>query len=109
MRLEIARAALGAGELVAPSLVGRLLLWRKPDTTETVVARVLGARHLVQAGLTRRAGSGLHVLGADVDLLHAASMLLLGALDRKHRRAAFTTAAVAFIFCFCEYCMKTRD
>lgn len=109
MRLEAARAALGSAELVAPSLVARLLLWRKPATTEVVVARVLGVRHLVQAGLTWKAGSGIHVLGADVDLLHCASMLLLAVVDAKHRRAALTTAAIAFLFAVCEYRFETRD
>ncbi|MGN6200166.1 hypothetical protein [Humibacter sp.] len=109
MRLEAARAALGSAELVAPSLVARLLLWRKPATTEVVVARVLGVRHLVQAGLTWKAGSGIHVLGADVDLLHCASMLLLAVFDAKHRRAALTTAAIAFLFAVCEYRFETRD
>ena len=109
MRLEAVRAALGGAELVAPALVGRVLLFRKPDWKVRAVARVLGTRHLVQAGATYSAGSGLHVLGADVDLLHSASMLLLGAVARGHRRAAFTSAAIALTFAVCEYRLKTRD
>ncbi|NNC14092.1 hypothetical protein HII28_19730 [Planctomonas sp. JC2975] len=109
MRLETVRAAFGAVELVMPSLVGQLLLWRKPDVKEIVVARVLGARHLIQAVFTSRAGSGIHVLGADVDLLHGVSMLLLATLDPKHRRAALTTTAIAFLFAVCEYHFHTHD
>ncbi len=65
-----------------------------------VVARVLGARHLAQAALTaagQRADPGSPVPlggGAAVDLLHAASMLALGAMDRRVRRTTFTDAAV---------------
>jgi len=109
VRLEAVRAALGGAEVVAPAVLGRALLFRKPDWKVRAVARVLGTRHLVQAGATYRAGSGLHVLGADVDLLHSASMVLLGALARKHRRAAFTSAAIALTFAVCEYGLKTHD
>ena len=64
------------------------------------MARLLGVRHLVQAGLTvvaQRADPGNSVLlggGAAVDLLHAASMLALGAVDDAVRRTALTDAAV---------------
>ncbi|GAB3611372.1 hypothetical protein GCM10027414_34980 [Humibacter ginsengiterrae] len=109
MKLEAVRAALGSAELVAPSLVARLLLWRKPAGSEVAVARVLGVRHLVQAGATYKAGSGIHVFGADVDLLHCASMLLLAVVAPEHRRAALTTAAIAFLFAVCEYRFETRD
>jgi hypothetical protein len=64
------------------------------------VARVLGVRHLVQAGLTVAAQqSDRHsplVLGggAAVDLLHATSMLALGAADEGVRPVALTDAAI---------------
>jgi hypothetical protein len=108
VRLEAVRAALGGAELVAPGLVGRVLLFRKPDWKTRAVARVLGMRHLVQAGLTYSAGPGLHVLGADVDLLHSGSMLLLAAAAGRHRRAALTSAAIAATFAVCEYRLKAR-
>lgn len=109
VRLEAVRAALGGAELVAPALLGRVLLFRKPDWKVSTVARVLGTRHLVQAAVTRSAGPGLHVLGADVDLLHSGSMVLLGVLLKgHHRRAALTSAAIALTFAVCEYRFKTR-
>ncbi len=64
------------------------------------VARVLGMRHLAQAGLTAAAqwadpGSpGSFGAGAAVDLVHAASMMGLGAIDRRVRRTTFADAAV---------------
>ncbi len=71
-----------------------------PGSRARLVARVLGVRHLAQAALTaagQRADPGSPVPlggGAAVDLLHAASMLALGAADRRVRRATFTDAAV---------------
>lgn len=109
MRLEAVRAAVGGAELIAPALVGRVLLWRTPDWKVRAVARVLGARHLVQAGLTYSGGPGLHVLGADVDLLHSASMVLLGVFAGRYRRPALTSAVIALTFAVLEYRLKTRD
>jgi len=71
-----------------------------PGSRARLVARVLGVRHLAQAALTaagQRADPGSPVPlggGAAVDLLHAASMLALGATDRRIRRTTFTDAAV---------------
>ena len=61
---------------------------------------MLGVRHLAQAALTaagQRADPGSPLPlggGAAVDLLHAASMLALGAMDRRVRRTTFADAAV---------------
>ena len=59
------------------------------------MARVLGARHLIQAGLTAaalRAGPGrtYYALagGAAVDVLHATTMVGLALVDRGARRVA---------------------
>jgi len=64
------------------------------------VARVLGVRHLAQAGVTAAVqltdpGSALVLSGgAAVDLVHATSMVALGAVDSHVRRATLTDAAV---------------
>ncbi len=64
------------------------------------VARVLGVRHLVQAGLTAAALRAVPgnpvplVLGAAVDLLHATSMVALGAVDRGGRRGALADTGI---------------
>jgi hypothetical protein len=60
------------------------------------VTRLLGTRHLVQgivSGLapTRR----VLALGGFVDLMHGASMALLGGLDPDRRRLAWTDSAIA--------------
>jgi hypothetical protein len=36
-------------------------------------------------------------------------MLLLAVVAPEHRRAALTTAAIAFLFAVCEYRFETRD
>jgi hypothetical protein len=65
------------------------------------VARVLGIRHLVQAGLTAVAlraaepGPSLPLgLGAAVDVLHASTMVGLAAVDRGARRVALADMGV---------------
>jgi hypothetical protein len=64
------------------------------------VARVLGVRHLVQAGLTAAAlrgepGSPLPlVLGAAVDVLHASTMVGLAVVDRGARRVALADTGI---------------
>ncbi len=59
-------------------------------------ARILGARHLAQALVTSgRPPPAVLVLGAEADAAHAASMVVLGLLSRRWRRAALTDALIA--------------
>jgi hypothetical protein len=97
--LTLVRAGYGVGLVSAPGLlIG--LTDAAPGRRECAVARVLGMRHLLQAGLTVAAGradpDNLVVLGggAVADLLHAASMLALGAVDSGVRRTVLTDAAL---------------
>jgi hypothetical protein len=72
----------------------------RPSRRACGVARVLGVRHLVQAGLTAaalRAEPGSPVplaLGAAVDVLHASTMVGLALLDRGARRVALADTGV---------------
>jgi hypothetical protein len=96
------RAAWGGALLVAPGAV--LALTTRSDPAflgaARTVLRVLGARHLVQAGVElRRPGAAVLGAGAVVDGLHAASGVTLAALDRRWRRSALLDAAVATGFC----------
>lgn len=97
--VTLVRAGYGAGLVAAPGvLIG--LTGERPGRRECAVARVLGVRHLMQAAITvaaERAGPDCPVVlggGAAVDVLHAASMLALGAVDRGVRRTVLTDAAV---------------
>lgn len=94
--LEGARAAYGLVELVAPGLLIQAVLHEQSDSRDRAVARVLGARHVLQAGATLAVGSPVaHAAGSVVDLLHALSMYGLAGLDRRRRRAALGSALVA--------------
>jgi hypothetical protein len=97
--VTLGRAGYGVALIGAPGLlIG--LTGQRPDGRACGVARVLGVRHLVQAGVTAASqlgdpgGSVVLGGGAAVDLLHAGSMVALGAADSRVRRAALSDAAV---------------
>ncbi len=64
------------------------------------MARVLGARHLLQAALTTAAASSRPSLGigAAVDLAHAASMAAVALADRQVRRLTLSDALIESTF-----------
>jgi hypothetical protein len=78
------------------------------------VARVLGVRHLVQAGLTAVAlraepGNPLPLgLGAAVDVLHASTMVGLGLVDRGARRVALADTGVELALAMAGVVTATR-
>jgi len=77
----------------------RLATGNRPSRRTCQVARLLGARHLAQATLTALTPlPGAFVAGAGADALHAASMLILAAVDRPARRAALTDTAAEAAF-----------
>ena len=68
-----------------------------PATSQDVaLARVLGARQVAQ-GVVLAAAPRTAPVGGAVDALHAATMLLLSAISRRHRRAALLSAVVAVL------------
>ena len=94
--LEVGRAAYGLAGLLAPVRLAAMELGRPPGADATRVARLLGARHLVQAVvLLTTGGVTAHRVGAIIDGLHAASMLPLAALGSSHRRYYLTSGVVA--------------
>lgn len=89
------RGCYGLAQLAAPGVVGQLVGLRL-DGPQRSVTRVLGARHLSQAVVSAPAPNAtVLALGVEVDLLHSASMIALAAADRRLRRPALTSAAVA--------------
>lgn len=98
MLLETLRVLYGLLELVSPDTSSIATLGRKPDPRMRAIIRVLGARHVAQALLTIAKPSTMHRLGGTVDLIHAASMVGLAALDRKRRSAAAVSAGAATFF-----------
>lgn len=98
--LSLGRAAYGAALLLGPARLLSLVSRPADDATGRVVARVLGARHVLQALLTgRRSGPPLLAAGSVVDGLHAATMLVVAARHGRHRVAALADGAVAAVLC----------
>jgi hypothetical protein len=89
------RAALGVTYLLwsARSAVGRN---QGKTAPATVVAGILGTRHVVQALLTAdQPTSAVLVLGAEADAAHAATMAALGAVSGRWRLYALADALIA--------------
>ncbi len=92
----VARAAYGLLLLLVPDAVVRLASSEPMYLTPTVVGRILGLRHLVQALTIERIETrNLLLAGTAIDVAHALSMLALAALNRNHRRLAALDAALA--------------
>jgi hypothetical protein len=97
--VTLARAGYGVTLVAVPGLlIG--LTGQRPGRRDCAVARVLGARHLLQAGVTaaaQLADPGDSVVlggGVAVDLVHASTMVALGVLDSHVRRAALIDVGV---------------
>lgn len=90
--LTTVRAGFGLAQLAGP--------WPTADQSAARrIAQVLGVRHLLQAGLSGPAPTApVLVLGVEVDLLHALTMIAVGMARRSARRPALAQAAVAFGF-----------
>jgi hypothetical protein len=103
--VALVRAGWGAVLLCAPVSVLRACGYRSPGGAASV-ARVLGARHVLQAAVTLRAaatwtaaGSEAVVgAGAAVDGLHALTGVALAAGSPRWRRVAAADAGVAAAF-----------
>ena len=94
--IELGRAAWGAGMLFAPRLVLERVHGVDIDTKAVIVARILGARHLVQAALSGIDPSPeVLAMGVWVDTAHASTALALAAADHSRRRAGITDGIVA--------------
>ncbi len=98
--LQVVRAGYGAGLLLLPGPVIRLSTGRPAGHRTRNVARLLGARHLVQAALTAGSGPSAESLGigAAIDITHAASMAGLAMADRRVRRVTLTDALIETAF-----------
>ena len=90
------RVVAGTALLLAPGRVLRDLPHEEIEPAATVFARILGARHLIEAALLLRGGSGRRLrIGAGVDAVHGATMICLGAVRPDERRLALTNAMTA--------------
>jgi hypothetical protein len=77
-RLQLARASYGVALVMAPGLVSYLATGRFPSRRVRRAAQLLGARHLIQAAISAAVPvPDVFELGAAVDTVHAASMVML--------------------------------
>jgi hypothetical protein len=94
------RAMWGCLLLLAPSWVSRRLRWAEGERRPgRLVVRLLGARQLVQAGVTAR-WPERHVLGigAGTDLLHATTAVWFAASGPGRRVAGGFESILAVLF-----------
>jgi len=98
--LPAARVCYGGALLCVPGLMFRIAAGHPASFRARSVARVLGARHLLQAVLTSgpAPGPARLAIGAAVDLTHAASMAGLAAADRSLRLATAADALIETTF-----------
>ncbi len=90
------RVLWGTALLITPEALLRDLPHQRIDRPARMFARVLGARHLVQAVITGRGGTrGWVRVGAAVDATHAATMTGLAVLAPDRRKLALTNVATA--------------
>lgn len=93
---------LGAYLLARPDRLAEAVAGGRP-VPPSLVVRVLGLRSLLQGStLVAIPTRPLLALAAGVDGLHAASMVLLAAVDHRYRRSALASAAVATASCLTE-------
>jgi hypothetical protein len=97
--MRIVRFSLGSLYLIAPKAVPDLL-GVPTDRRARVVVRILGARHVLQAGAVSTTPDHRDALavGSVVDAIHALSMVALAAVDRRRRRLAVADAGAATAF-----------
>lgn len=94
--LPLARFAYGVTLLTAPGALVKLACGHPANLRTKRVARILGARHCIQAVLVGSARAPIvHELAVGVDLLHALSMEGMAAFDRSNRRAEIMDGFVA--------------
>ena len=91
----IVRAGWGITLLIAPGPVLRLFGGANEGRAPRRIMRVLGARHVAQAGAEYRLGGRAREMGIGVDLLHGATSVVFGVVSPLWRRAALIDAGVA--------------
>ncbi len=94
----VVRAIWGSLLVFAPGRALRLLGGADNGPIALTIIRVLGLRHLLEAGIELRRGAVAHDAGIAVDVLHAASALAFAGIDRRWRPAAVADAGVAVGF-----------
>jgi hypothetical protein len=93
--LGVAGIAWGSAILTAGSSIWRRLDGQAPTQGDQIALRFLGARHVATGTIQVLFPGRLQRLEIGIDVIHAATMVGLSALDPPRRRPALVTAAVA--------------
>jgi hypothetical protein len=93
-KFVVAQALWGAALMIAPGTVLQLFGGADEGHTPKAIMRVLGARHLVQAGAEHLFGVEALRVGACVDALHALTGFGFAVADARWRRAALVDAMI---------------
>lgn len=97
--IGLARVVYGLLLFTVPNPLLHMVSGQRATTRERALTRVLGARLLVQAAVTDVRPDAVSVaLGAEVDFVHAATMLVWAVIDRQSRRLTLISAALAALF-----------
>lgn len=97
--IALARIVYGLALVAAPNPLLHRVSGDRPSKRERTLTRVLGARLLAQAAVTDVRPDAVSVaLGAEVDLVHAISMVVWAVADRNSRRLTLISAALAGLF-----------
>jgi hypothetical protein len=95
----LARIAYGMLLVMAPNPLLHKVSGARAGKRERTLTRLLGARLLAQAAVTDVRPDAVSVaLGAEVDLVHALSMIVWSVVDRNSRRLTLISAAIAGLF-----------
>jgi hypothetical protein len=98
--LNVLRATWGVVLLAVPGRVLSAFERTEHTHAQRVVARILGARNVIQAAVvTVVGGRSIRREGAVVDGIHVVTCLGMAAVSRKWRRLALTDAAIAAGLC----------
>lgn len=103
----LVRAVWAIALLAIPGAVIRLAMGIDEPASRRAV-RVLGARHLFQAGIEVRYGAPARRLGVWIDALHALTAAGFAVGDRRWRRPAAMDALVASAFAAIGRARKSR-
>jgi hypothetical protein len=96
--LIVVRATAGSALLLAPDRVLEVLPGHRTDRATRNVARVLGARDLIEAGLLWNRPSRRRVLiGVGVDITHVATMVALAVARPEDRAPSLSSALGALV------------
>lgn len=100
--IELVRLGFGFAQMCAPRKILNTFDPAEADRVAVGALRILGIRNVLQAVILIAGMPHWRRGGAVVDLLHAATMVVLATADRRYRAAAAISASLATVFASAE-------